>query len=63
MTRPNKSTSKAGGKSSARKSKSATQATLPGKTLKHNQLDEISAGKPLAEGEPRKPWPPCETDA
>lgn len=63
MTRPNKSTSKAGGKSSARKSKSATQATLPDKTLKQSQLDDISAGKLLAERDRPEPWPPCDTDA
>ena len=62
MTQPNKSISKAGKKSSTQKSKRATQGTLPDKTLKQGQLDEISAGKLLAEHDKKKPWPPCGTD-
>ncbi|MFL6719299.1 MAG: hypothetical protein ACJ8G3_23385 [Burkholderiaceae bacterium] len=62
MTHPHKSTSKAGRKSSAGKSKVATQAKPSGKALKQSQLDEISAGKLLAERVNGKPWPPCETD-
>jgi len=63
MTQSNKSASKAGGASRARKSKSATQPTSPDKTLKQNQLDDISAGKLPAERDPQKPRPPGETDA
>ena len=63
MTQPNKSKPKTSGKSSAPKSKSATQATLPDKTLKQSQLDEISAGKLLAEQGGRESRPPCDTDA
>lgn len=62
MTQPNKSISKAGKKSSTQKSKRATQGTLPDKTLKQGQLDEISAGSPLAEQDRKKPWPPCGID-
>jgi hypothetical protein len=62
MTQPNKSISKAGKKSSARKSKLSTQATVPDKTLKQSQLDEISAGKLLAEHDKKQPRPPCGTD-
>jgi hypothetical protein len=62
MTEPKKSISKAGRKSSAPKSKLSTQATLPDKTLKQSQLDEISAGKLLAEHDKKQPWPPCGTN-
>ncbi len=49
MTQPNKSVSRTDRKSSAGKSKSATQAAPSGKALKQSQLDEISAGKLLAQ--------------
>lgn len=62
MTQPNKSIVKAGKKSSARKSKHAIPATLPGKTLKQSQLDEISAGRLVAEHDKKQPRPPCSTD-
>lgn len=63
MKRPMTSASKAGGKSSAGKSKGLPQATPPGKALKPGELDELSAGKPLAERATKEPWPPCDTDA
>jgi hypothetical protein len=63
MTHPDKSTSKAGRKSSAGKSKVALQATPSDKSLKQSQLDEISAGKSLAERARKEPRPPCDTDA
>ena len=63
MTQPNQSLSKAGEQPSATESKPATQATLPDKTLQQGQLDELSAGKLLAEPVKREPWPPCDTDA
>jgi hypothetical protein len=63
MTHPSKSTSKPGSKSSARKSKVAAQATPSDKALKQSQLDEISAGKLLANSGTKEPWPPCDTDA
>lgn len=49
MTQPNKSKPKTSEKSSARNSKSATQDAPANKTLQQSQLDEISAGKLLAE--------------
>jgi hypothetical protein len=63
MTHRNKSISKAGKTSSTPKSKLATRATLPSKTLKQSQLDDISAGTLLAEPGRKELWPPCETDA
>ncbi|HEX8883295.1 MAG TPA: hypothetical protein VF797_02260 [Noviherbaspirillum sp.] len=49
MTQPNKSKPKTIEKSSARKTKSATRAAPADKALQQSQLDEISAGKLLAE--------------
>jgi len=63
MTHPSKSTSKPGSKSSAGKSKVAAQATPSDKALKESQLDEISAGKLLANAGKKEPRPPCDTDA
>jgi hypothetical protein len=63
MTQPNQSLSKAGKQSSAPKSRPATLATPPDETLKESLLDEIAAGKLLAEPGKREPWPPCDTDA
>nr|WP_217346362.1 hypothetical protein [Noviherbaspirillum sp. L7-7A]MBV0880774.1 hypothetical protein [Noviherbaspirillum sp. L7-7A] len=63
MTRPNKSKPKTSEKSSARKSKGATPDALADKALQQRQLDEISAGKLLAEPGRQGPRPPCDTDA
>jgi hypothetical protein len=63
MTHPSKSTSKPGNKSSARKSKVAAQATPPGGVLKQSQLDDISAGKLLAQFDKQKLPPPDDTKA
>ena len=63
MTQPNQSKPKTSEKSSARKSKNATQNALADKALQQSQLDEISAGKLLAERGVKEPRPPCDTDA
>jgi hypothetical protein len=55
MTQSNKSQPKTSEKSSARKSKSATQGALADKTLQKSQLDEISAGKLLSERGTKEP--------
>jgi hypothetical protein len=63
MTQPNESASKTDRKSSAGKSKAANQVTPSGKALKQSKLDEIAAGKLLAERDGQKLLPSDGTKA